>query len=443
MKNKRGFTIVELVIVIAVVAVLAAVMIPTFSSIVKNANISSDTKTARDMNAILTSKSADGTPPAGGRELIDALEANGFSKFRPQTKFFNFYWINDLNVIVLTNEDGDPVFPEEYADERYKEGVWINLADATGMQHLPTVPEKPIDQPREFPVTLRISGGNGVTFDVRPTATEGQPFRYEFLIPIDPQNPDDEARIRNQIKKVSATMKNGDEVYNIDVLQTFDYETSLSVVDVPFILYIPCVTGEIDIRVTIKEFCKVTIIGNTPEHWEDPTQKHIWMEKGMRFHLGGNHLLFEYLKLKDGYGITSAIVYVGEQSLGETYDKEHDYIHSRNINVYTDMTVKLDTEWKAHKIQFVIRDNNSNLQIIYDQTQTASYNAEKGDIVAEFKLPDDLKGKELEITRVTRDLVPEKEEDAPIHSYDSESGTVTISNIKYDLTLTYFVTVKD
>ena len=442
MKNKRGFTIVELVIVIAVVAVLAAVMIPTFSSIIRNANISSDTKTAREMNVILTAESADGTPPAGGRELIDALEANGFSKFRPQTKFFNFYWINDLNVIVLTNEDGDPVFPEEYVYERYNDSTWVNLADATGMQTLPPAPEETIEQPREFPVTLRISGGNGVTFDVRPTATEGQPFRYEFLIPIDPQNPNYETRIRNQIKKVSATMKNGDEVYNIDVLQTFDLETSFSVFDVPFVLDIPSVTGEIDIRVTIKEFCKVTVIGNTPEHWDEPEANNLWMEKGMRFHLG-NHHLFEYMKLKDGYGITSAIVYVGEQSLGEAYDKEHDYIHSRNINVYTDMTVKLDTEWKAHKIQFVIRDNNSNPQIIYDQTQTASYDTEKGDIVASFVLPDELRGKELEITRVTRNPVPEKEEDAPIHSYDSESGTVTISNIKYNLTLTYFVNVKD
>ena len=442
MKNKRGFTIVELVIVIAVVAVLAAVMIPTFSSIVKNANISSDTQAAREMNVILAAESADGTPPAGGRELIDALEANGFSKFRPQTKFFNFYWIKDLNVIVLTNEDGDPLFPEEYVYERYNDSTWVNLADATGMQHLPTAPDEPIDQPREFPVTLKISGGNGVTFDVPATATEGQPFRYEFLVPIDPQNPNYEARIRNKIKKVSATMKNGDEVYNIDVLQTFDYETSFSVVDVPFILDIPSVTGEIDIRVTIKEFCKVTAIANTPEHWEDPTRNYTWMEKNMMFHLG-DYFIYEYMKLKDGYGITSAIVYVGEQSLGETYNKEKNWILSRNIDVYTDMTVKLDTEWKAHQIQFVIRDKNNNSQVIYDQTQTALYDIEKNDIVASFVLPDDLKGKELEITRVTRNPVPEKEEDAPIHSYDSESSTVTISNIKYDLTLTYFVNVKD
>ena len=35
--NKKGFTIVELVIVIAVIAILAAVMIPTFSGIVDKA----------------------------------------------------------------------------------------------------------------------------------------------------------------------------------------------------------------------------------------------------------------------------------------------------------------------------------------------------------------------------------------------------------------------
>ena len=35
--NKKGFTIVELVIVIAVIAILAAVLIPTFSGVVDKA----------------------------------------------------------------------------------------------------------------------------------------------------------------------------------------------------------------------------------------------------------------------------------------------------------------------------------------------------------------------------------------------------------------------
>lgn len=36
--NKKGFTIVELVIVIAVIAILAGVMIPTFSGVIEKAN---------------------------------------------------------------------------------------------------------------------------------------------------------------------------------------------------------------------------------------------------------------------------------------------------------------------------------------------------------------------------------------------------------------------
>ena len=49
MKNtkKKGFTLVELVIVIAVIAILAGVMIGTFSNVVKSANISNKLQTWR------------------------------------------------------------------------------------------------------------------------------------------------------------------------------------------------------------------------------------------------------------------------------------------------------------------------------------------------------------------------------------------------------------
>ena len=46
--NKKGFTIVELTIVIAVVAILSAVMIPTFTGIVKNAKASAAAQEARN-----------------------------------------------------------------------------------------------------------------------------------------------------------------------------------------------------------------------------------------------------------------------------------------------------------------------------------------------------------------------------------------------------------
>ena len=47
--NKKGFTIVELVIVIAVIAILAAILIPTFANVVDKANaakIQSELKSA-------------------------------------------------------------------------------------------------------------------------------------------------------------------------------------------------------------------------------------------------------------------------------------------------------------------------------------------------------------------------------------------------------------
>ena len=46
--NKKGFTIVELSIVIAVIAILSAVLIPTFSGIVKNAKNSANIQDAQN-----------------------------------------------------------------------------------------------------------------------------------------------------------------------------------------------------------------------------------------------------------------------------------------------------------------------------------------------------------------------------------------------------------
>ena len=46
--NKKGFTIVELVIVIAVIAILAGVLIPTFATVVNRANESAAMQQAKN-----------------------------------------------------------------------------------------------------------------------------------------------------------------------------------------------------------------------------------------------------------------------------------------------------------------------------------------------------------------------------------------------------------
>ena len=48
--NRKGFTTVELVIVIAVIAILAAVLIPTFANLIHKANVANDTAVARNLN---------------------------------------------------------------------------------------------------------------------------------------------------------------------------------------------------------------------------------------------------------------------------------------------------------------------------------------------------------------------------------------------------------
>ena len=53
--NKKGFTIVELVIVIAVIAILSAVLIPTFSGVAKKANESAALQSATSaLTVVLT-----------------------------------------------------------------------------------------------------------------------------------------------------------------------------------------------------------------------------------------------------------------------------------------------------------------------------------------------------------------------------------------------------
>lgn len=57
--NKKGFTIVELIIVIAVIAILSAVMIPTFSSLTKKAKLSAAQQEAdAALTAVFTEENA-------------------------------------------------------------------------------------------------------------------------------------------------------------------------------------------------------------------------------------------------------------------------------------------------------------------------------------------------------------------------------------------------
>ena len=76
--NKKGFTIVEIVIVIAVIAILAAVLIPTFTAIISKANQSVDQQLVDNLNTILrTEETLEGKNLFMHDAVLDLAE-NGF-----------------------------------------------------------------------------------------------------------------------------------------------------------------------------------------------------------------------------------------------------------------------------------------------------------------------------------------------------------------------------
>lgn len=102
---RRGFTITELVIVIVVIAILAAVLIPTFVGLINKANQSADVQAARQMDTALQAESA-AKKPASLEEVIDILSAAGFDaegSLKPVTKNHKFYWYKTFNAIILAD----------------------------------------------------------------------------------------------------------------------------------------------------------------------------------------------------------------------------------------------------------------------------------------------------------------------------------------------------
>ena len=111
--NKKGFTIVELVIVVAVIAILAAVLIPTFSSLIAKANLSNDKSFVRNMNTFLAAEGAVEKFETAG-DAIDALNRNGFAgKYNTYSSNFHYCYSLENNRMYLLDDNNVVVYPEE------------------------------------------------------------------------------------------------------------------------------------------------------------------------------------------------------------------------------------------------------------------------------------------------------------------------------------------
>ncbi len=112
-KMKKGFTIVELVIVIAVIAILAAVLIPTFTSVTEKAKESAALQEARNAQTLIIvhdTDEQDDTKDIGVNYIIEVdgykfKVENGQLKTNPVDSTSGYTEITDLSAITGLPDD--------------------------------------------------------------------------------------------------------------------------------------------------------------------------------------------------------------------------------------------------------------------------------------------------------------------------------------------------
>ncbi len=116
--NKKGFTIVELVIVIAVIAILAAVLIPTFSSVIKKAKVNNDIQLVRNLNTALAT---DNKKHATMQDALDSAAEFGYdvAKINASATDNEILWdsVNDVFCYLNTEKNALEYIPSSVADD--------------------------------------------------------------------------------------------------------------------------------------------------------------------------------------------------------------------------------------------------------------------------------------------------------------------------------------
>ena len=111
-KNKKGFTIVELVIVIAVIAVLTAVLVPTFIHLSNKAKRASDQSLVNNLNtALAMEKGETGKDPKTMHDAVEGLKNQGYLLPQLVTKSDQelVYSLKDNKFLLSGEAEGDKV----------------------------------------------------------------------------------------------------------------------------------------------------------------------------------------------------------------------------------------------------------------------------------------------------------------------------------------------
>lgn len=127
--SKKGFTIVELVIVIAVIAIIASVLMLGFTAIIERANLNKDITFCTNLNKIFAIENLS-SEANSAEEVMVLLLLKGYSTddFKPASK--NHYYVYDYlnNRIALVSQS----FEIKYKDKDLSDNLWI-LVDSEGL----------------------------------------------------------------------------------------------------------------------------------------------------------------------------------------------------------------------------------------------------------------------------------------------------------------------
>lgn len=136
-KAKKGFTIVELVVVIAVIAILAAVLIPTFISIVNRAKVSNDNQLVRNLNTALITEEADGNKAENMSQAIEIAEDYGYKLENLQAKADGYVllWNQTTNRFYVESAEGTITSNPEVTDFPVENYTYWEISKTLGTNH--------------------------------------------------------------------------------------------------------------------------------------------------------------------------------------------------------------------------------------------------------------------------------------------------------------------